>query len=267
MRRKKSYLFVGLAILLFVSGLIVSAQSMNVNSSATVTTTLGFTPGPDYALLWTPIPLQEREYSVPPGEYQMIYLTDPNAHYSSHLIAPDGLFVQFGQIDVAYSWEQVMSFNDQSSIQALVIHQSAYDLVDGEWLGAAMRNGVVVAGINMHFREIAYIVDDRCALQSESVNPFADGQTDYFYVSGSIIRASHPEEQDIVDRAVSETCVRPTNLQGKVFTNSYSTHSRITNEYDVANLVESLMNTVALIENSKRIFETPDLEPSPVPES
>ena len=193
--------------------------------------------------------------------YQIVYLVHETIPADSPLAAGNQLTQLTGAIP-ATSWQRVLEIASQRSIDALIIHQSAYELIDFSWTAAASRRGVVIAVINMHLPEIAEIVDSDCLRQASTqhINPFAELEA-YYYVDVGLVLTDDPTEQIRAEEAVYHRCSRDPAIQSQVHGISYATHRPLTNEGEIIAFSHVLELYIEAVYDLRQRFQNRDLPP------
>lgn len=103
-------------------------------------------------------------------EAQIVYLLAADEQPENKIIQPEFFETEIGAA-IAHTWADVLAYNEQVPIQALIIHRSALPEVDQDWTAAAYENGTIIIGINIsHWTMRELIGTDRMK------NPSFDGQ-------------------------------------------------------------------------------------------
>lgn len=127
----------------------------------------------------------------------------------------------------ATTWEHVLQLDTEKRIDVLIVHPSAYAMVDRAWAAAAARSGVVFALLNMEYVQLAELQGNTCALralardstasQGNLVSYLSASAGSNFYVASFIsIRADSDIEQALAVTAFFDTCQQPTMLNERV---------------------------------------------------
>jgi hypothetical protein len=96
------------------------------------------------------------------SEYNVLYLTDDRGDTNSLLSVLSESFQTEADIELVNNWDAVLDNNSAHTLDGLIIHQSALDLVDQKWIQAAYRNGMVVTGINIPALEMYKLIGNNC---------------------------------------------------------------------------------------------------------
>ncbi len=121
---------------------------------------------------------------------KIVYVVSSDDSQIDPLVAPEKLERTIGS-QSAYEWNEVVEMDEASPIDALVIHESALPFVDQQWVMAAYKRGVVIAGINIGGPEIANLVGN----PSIANNDFAaDTSLPMFTMVTMSVSGDNPEE-------------------------------------------------------------------------
>ena len=129
------------------------------------------TPDPDDPRVQSMLDFRSELATRTLADYRVVYVTDEAAIGSNPYLTPEALAES--QIHFATNWDDVLALNDEAAIQGLIIHQSALDFVDYEWVQQAYRDAVPVVGVNLFFPEMSELTGDLCqkAKGFENGNP------------------------------------------------------------------------------------------------
>lgn len=103
------------------------------------------------------LPPLELPWTTPPDFHIVYLLTDPSAVEQSRLASSQLSKVLAARL--ATSWEEITALNRERPIEAVIIHESAVPLLDGDWLAKAYREGVVIATFNVDVQTLESILN------------------------------------------------------------------------------------------------------------
>jgi hypothetical protein len=136
MKREYRLLLLGCIVFLSVGALIIVTERNNHKAEAV----------PPITVPW-----------ATPPDYRIVYLVnDPSVDTTT--LSPSRLEAILGTHAVT-SWEEVLSLDNVTPIDALIIHNSAISQVDSAWLSQAYRRGVVIAVFDVYASTLAEILD------------------------------------------------------------------------------------------------------------
>lgn len=254
--RLKSFLFAISLIVILVIAVILqtSEQSSAQNEPIPLPGTL------------PPNPLAGQEYKVwgDPANYQIVYFVAPGAIPEGNITSPRNLLGQITQAKIAYKWDDVIGFDVQKPIEALIVHKSAYELVDKNWTAAAARRGVVIATINMYAAEQAELRNSNCDRQNPKQSPFKPEQ-DYFLVAVYLIQTENPADLDRILEGSYANC-KIGESTGRIYESSRGTHLTLGTEDEVEALTNSLIGAIDLVRDAKENFANLSMSPTLPPE-
>lgn len=204
-------------------------------------------------------------YAINNSRYQIVYLVHENVPAESPFAVGDNLAQQIGATSTTL-WQRVLKFDAQRPIDALIIHESAYQLIDFSWTAAASRRGVVIAVINMHLPEIAEIINSDCLRQASRrhINPFAELNA-YYYMDMGLALTDDPTEQHLAEEAVYHGCSRNPAIQSQVYGIGYATHRPLTTDGEIIALGNVLDTYLRIMYDFKQSFQNRHLPSTPVP--
>ncbi len=186
-----------------------------------------------------------------PPPYRIVYLVAEEAVTADSPVAPSQLKATLGA-QTAYSWSEVLALNNISSIDALIIHDSALPLVDRNWVSDAYRRGVVVAAFNVYAPQLAHLVNDpNVAKDGFASEPYPG----LFYVSVFRLVLGQPDDVALIESAGSfgepvagvQHPVRITGGRSTYAINNFS-------DYNI--FARVLISDLEAVEQAKREFET-----------
>ncbi len=117
------------AIALFILGFILSTTIITAQPS-------------ELEPIYDPEILRERAL-----EYNIVYFIAEDASTSDYA-SPDWIQEQLS-VDVIHSWEKLLFYDDVLRIDSLIVHNSAVEMVDSDWLTDPYNRGLVLTAINM----------------------------------------------------------------------------------------------------------------------
>lgn len=201
-----------------------------------------------------------------PAGYRIVYLIPSDSVSSENVLSPDNLMGEVTQALIANKWEEVLNYHADQPIQALIVHGSAYGVVDLVWVAEAWRDGMTVAGVNLPFAEFAELRDYECARQSAKTYqlPFTGN---YFFAASQLISAESAEAQAIAEEHELNKCKEdyesPVNVRIQV---SYKSGAGpLDTEEDVYRFTRTLLFQMGMITERKQNFENRFAEPTAVP--
>ncbi len=133
--------------------------------------------------------------SLPRG--LVVYLIDDQAAAAEELATPARLKEALNAQTVS-AWDDVVTLDNASPLAALVIHDSAWPLVDGDWLAQAYRRGVVVAVFSVYAPELTAMLGDPCLAQDGFASEPYPGA---FYVIASRLLLGEPDDVALIEAA------------------------------------------------------------------
>jgi hypothetical protein len=102
------------------------------------------------------------------ANYRVVYLVAPNLPDTVKIATPDAVAEQFSA-QIAHTWEEVERILTEGPIDIFLIHNSAVDQADREWVSAAYRDGTMIVGLSTPFETLTELAGDACA---KNENPF-----------------------------------------------------------------------------------------------
>jgi hypothetical protein len=137
-------------------------------------------------------------------DYRIVYLIAEGAVGADNQFNPENLW-KYGNITAAYTWDSLISLNASQPVEAVIIHESAKDMVDTTWLQAAYHNGVVMAGVNMFFNDLGTLIGNNCEYPGVA-NPHT---TDHFVVYSYVLFPDREEDRAAINAGVFGACKDP----------------------------------------------------------
>jgi hypothetical protein len=132
---------------------------------------------------------------VQPARARVVYLGADGATSADGLVSAEQLASTFGAVVVS-TWEQLVVLNDEEPIDALIIHRSALEQVDNEWVAHHYRQGVTMVGIDIDGAEMAVLLQDNCLTR----DGFADYDSgSYFIIATSLVTGSEADVASIIE--------------------------------------------------------------------
>lgn len=133
--------------------------------------------------------------AIQPGDYSVVFLGAEGAASANGLVTAERLSQSFGAVTVS-NWDQVVSISQAEVIDALIVHRSALEKVDREWVARNYRQGVTIAGIDLNGAEMAELLRDACLTR----DGFADYHSgSYFVIATSQISGSADDMARIME--------------------------------------------------------------------
>jgi hypothetical protein len=140
--------------------------------------------------------------SISLSKYHIVYLVKEGAVERNSLMAPSRLEdANILGVQVAHSWDKVLTLDRAAPVDALIIHNSAISLVDQDWVSNAYRQGIVIATFNIYAPELANLVEDPCIAKD---NFASESYSVPFYVSIARLTMGQPEDVALIER--DQTC-------------------------------------------------------------
>jgi hypothetical protein len=196
-----------------------------------------------------------------PENYRIIYLVDETALAEGSLLSPTGTLGEVSKAVAATSWEAVIALDAEESIQGLIIHESAYEMVDQAWTAAAWRRGVAFAGINIGYLEYAELRGDECSRRKAETYrlPFTG---DYYFSSVQLAIATNPEQQILLDESILTLCKKNHGIPS--YTGRSGGNGHLSNERDIYSFVAKIIGDIEKVKDMRYNFEN-RFSPTPVP--
>lgn len=169
-------------------------------SGALIAAVLGLliVPSPAIAQNIPPLP------NLPNGT--IVYLIDETvlAQDSTAPIDLPNLLQQTLGAQISTSWEQVVSLNQQNSIDALIIDATAIEMVDQQWVSGAYRQGVVIAGLDIPIEQFSNLVGNDGLTRDGFASELYPGR--FFIITTYVIQADYPEDAAAIMDAQRNNC-------------------------------------------------------------
>lgn len=141
----------------------------------------------------------------PLSDYSVVYLVSDTELADTDMLSAASVDKNTDELDVVTTWAEFVSVQNASSIDAVLIHASAFNIVDKDWLQNAYRQGLPVVTINMSYSQRADLLGDSCTFaNASSDNPFSDGN--FFVASYWILHPQSETDRDNLARMYLETC-------------------------------------------------------------
>lgn len=202
-----------------------------------------------------------------PATYNIVYLVDSKAMTDESLISPNNSLGEVMKATALSTWEDVIRYDAEQPIQALVIHESAYSTIDREWVEKAWRGGVTIATINVSFAEFAELRNYECARQ-KAVNYKSPFTGDFYYMAAQIIIAKNSDEQGLVEDQILGNCNNDHGIGS--YTRYKSGAGAFGREEDVYYFTAKLIGGIEAVKETKHNFDnrfSPTMVPTFVPEN
>lgn len=117
-------------------------------------------------------------------DFRIAYLIAPGAVTADSLMSEQSFSAVLGA-EVIHDWDTFSQTAIDDPYQMVLIHDSAYDMIDTAWTQHAYRNGIIIAGIGMPFEHLVEITGDRCV---KPTNPsYADQYADWVIMFSYVI--------------------------------------------------------------------------------
>lgn len=187
-----------------------------------------------------------------PDEYSIVYAVIPDTVDSRSPLSPDNAMGEITQARIALSMEDILRYDEERPIEALIVHPSAFDFLDLEWTKQASRRGVVMVNVNGYVKESGLLRGDLCDQQSEASVPWGN----YYLIVSKGIRAHDPAQQAEVERAFYEECKNPGGYtMGRA---SQGPLDPLNAELDVLALVSKISTHMMAVDGFQRAIANPD---------
>lgn len=133
------------------------------------------------------------------SNYRVAYIAQENT------VTVDSLAV--GDAQIASTWDEVIAFDAAAPLQAIVIHSSAIESVDSEWVHAAYRRGVIVAGVNLFLPELSALTGDNCVSRHGISMDVANTHSgDYFVLYYYRLQPENEADREAINTAQLQNC-------------------------------------------------------------
>lgn len=177
------------------------------------------------------------------SDYQIVYLSNEPTDFSSKLSG----YIPFVAVS---SWEQFLELNESQSVDALIIHTSALEVVDQSWVAQAFRRGVTIVTINIergNLRELLAL--PKC---TENDKEIAD---DFFVIKSFLVLADKPEDALFIQHQLDECVKTEIVTDGLVVTSDSTTKNQLTSDEEFKFLKDSLLTDLNSTARTKYEFE------------
>jgi hypothetical protein len=152
--------------------------------------------------------------SVDPANYNIAYIIGEDFdELDDAMTAPDGWVPKITKADVFTSWDALIEADAEETIEALIVHPSAYESADLEWTAMAARRGLVMVVLDMYTAESAALRGSACSAATASKYPDnfkADREKgyydDYYLVMTFVIVAKDRSQQAAAETAAFDEC-------------------------------------------------------------
>lgn len=143
------------------------------------------------------------------ADYTTVYLIAPEVPESVQIATAENVAERL-LARVVHTWAEVEQILTETPIDIMLIHMSAVDEVDAEWLRQAYRDGTMVVGFSTPFETLTELAGDACA---ENENPFVPERFDE-WVLYLIYWASttSPARKSQADASILENCNDDNNV-------------------------------------------------------
>jgi hypothetical protein len=123
-------------------------------------------------------------------DHPIVYLLAEGAVPADSPIAPHELEAALG-VETVHHWAEVVAWDSATSLEAIVIHDSALSTVDPTWLQAAYRRGLVIAIFNAYAPEIGELLGESCIANDGFASEAYPDQ--FFVVVSRVVIGSPPD--------------------------------------------------------------------------
>lgn len=206
-------------------------------------------PEASYARDKPPISLP---WSEPP-DYRITYLISKKAVTTNSFLSPS-LYLEYLNAQTTYSWDEVIQLDDTQPIDAIIIDNSAIDLVDVNWLRTAYRKGVVVAFFNVYGPHVADILNAPVIAQDEFAS--ASYQHNFFVIVSSLVLGQNHEDISRIMETLYIGGAYPQNITQPVIVNLNRTQDDLRYPDDPVRFSVLLVNQIDQIREEKQKFES-----------
>lgn len=142
-----------------------------------------------------------------PDDYRIVYLFAPGTVAPDSLYAPESL-AAYMPLEVVTTWEEVLALDVEQPIDTLIVHGSAKDMVDVEWMRDAPFRGLMLATINLDFVEIAELLGNQCRKAKLKIGTFPTVTDGYWVVKVDRIRLTNPADEPVYFDAKYVNCTK-----------------------------------------------------------
>jgi hypothetical protein len=202
---------------------------------------------------------------VDAARYQIVYLVREGAVPPDSLLSPTNLLGQVTQADIAYSWDDVIRFNS-TPVQALIVHQSAYDLADRQWIAAAYGRGMILASLNLSPAQHALLRNSECAgANSGSVGVNEMLGANFYVATGFIIAAENDHDYAIASTGHQRCEEEFEGLTVGVFTSGVAEQGPLNQENQIQAFVQTLIDQINTLTATQTNFANRFANPTAIP--
>ncbi len=172
-------------------------------------------------------------------DYHTIYLIAPDTVPTESVASVERLESTLGVVP-AYSWDDLLALDAQRPINALIVHESAFAMVNITWTQNAYRNRALpIVGINLYFDSMATLTGDNC-LNRSAQPPF---EPDYFVLKQAYATAEIPAEREQAIEELLNVCDKEDIGQiytyaGEVQAGEIGSQHPLQDETDLTNLID-----------------------------
>jgi hypothetical protein len=139
------------------------------------------------------------------ANYRVVYLVAAELDDTVKIATPDAVAEQFSA-QIAHTWEEVEQILAEGPIDIFLVHNSAIDQADSEWVSAAYRDGTMIVGFSTPFEVLTDLARDACA---KNENPFIFERFNEWSLYLMYWASSSREDaKPIIDAAWLDTCTR-----------------------------------------------------------
>src|SRR5690606_27708021 len=95
-------------------------------------------------------------------------------------------------------WQEVTQYHERIPLDVLIIHDSALNLVNREWVQNAYANGVVIAGFNINGQTMSDFVGNHCITNNGFMSD-VEGYNSYIAVSFKVSGDNAEDKRRVVE--------------------------------------------------------------------
>jgi hypothetical protein len=203
--------------------------------------------------------------TVDASKYQIVYLVREGTVPDDSLQSPTNLLGRLTQADVAYSWDDVIRFN-ATPIQALIVHQSAYELADRQWIADAYSRGMVLASLNLSGAQHSLLRNSECAAaKAGAVGANEVLGANFYITTGFAIEAGNDHDFAIASSGHQRCEEEFEGLTVGVYTSGVAEQGPLNQEQQVQAFVQTVVDQINTLSTARNKFADSVATPTSVP--
>lgn len=174
---------------------------------------------------------------------------------------------------VINNMDELRQLENEAPIEAIMLHQSAYDMIDREWLKPLLRRGVVLVTLNIPMVNVAELRNDSCTLaRIDQIN--LDDETsglDFFYIRDSHIFVENEADFQPLEAYIKQTCgeespeTTPPQLAARAYWGAGSAQGTLSSDFDLQQFQGLFTSHLLSLRSAQKHFAERDLPPTPIP--